>query len=231
MRTGIIAAAGAALMLVAGGAQASVTVDGTLNASEGYTLSSTVTYNSTAPTSNFGAPTSESNAIGYNIYTTSDSTYIYGLFKANPSPGAASAGPFVNLYLDTNPGTAPGSDLGYEITNHRAFIPGVAGYVATPDILVGTSADGLTIEFGIPIADLKSGTLTDGTNTITVPAVTDDVVFRLSQSFGYSVAGGDSYGPNRLASFSLAAVPEPSTLALILGGLLGLGFLRRRAGV
>ncbi len=52
----------------------------------------------------------------------------------------------------------------------------------------------------------------------------------LSQSFGYSVADGGSYGDTRLGYVSLdtTTVPEPSTYALFAAGLAARGVVARR---
>src|SRR5207245_645788 len=108
---------------------------------------------------------------------------------------------FTNIYVDTvYPDVSQGSNLGFEVTNNRAFIPGQAGYTdltgtgfsyhITPE----SGMTGTSIEFEIP----WSFVLTDPKN-MGFGHSTGQVQFRLSQTFGYSVAGGgDSYGANRL---------------------------------
>jgi hypothetical protein len=53
----------------------------------------------------------------------------------------------------------------------------------------------------------------------------------LSQSFGYAVAGGSSFGPNRLGVVTIGgtpAVPEPATWAMMIGGFGLIGATMRR---
>lgn len=57
------------------------------------------------------------------------------------------------------------------------------------------------------------------------------MVLRLSQSFGYSVAGGRTYGADRLGEASIAAVPVPTAAWAgfgLLGSLGTLKMIRRR---
>jgi hypothetical protein len=62
-----------------------------------------------------------------------------------------------------------------------------------------------------------------------VAAPGGQVILRLSQSFGYSVAGGDTYGTDRLGAFTLpgGAVPEPAGWAMMIVGFLGAGGVLR----
>jgi hypothetical protein len=60
------------------------------------------------------------------------------------------------------------------------------------------------------------------------------VQLRLSQTFGYSVAGGSSFGDDRLGFAKLtSAAPEPAAWSMMLVGFFGLGSMvrRRRAAV
>jgi hypothetical protein len=210
---------------------AAISVDGTLDADYG-AATATVLYNPAAPTSNFGTPTNENHTTSYDIYGTIQGDNLYGFWQATPDqPGESNAGNFVNLYLDTNPDTSPGSDLGFEVTNQRAFKPSTGQNVAATDIqfAIGTNA----VEFLIPLAYLRDGVtgLSDFSEFV---APGSRFTFRLSQAFGYSVAGGASYGDARLGSFTMpGGVPEPATWAMMIGGfaLAGAAARRRRGSL
>jgi hypothetical protein len=214
-------------------AQAQITVDGTLDA--GYTHTATITYNPSAPNSNFGAPTSESAYVGYDIYLSAADGYVYGYLQANTAGGGSPVGAFANLYFNVAPGPYDGTEMGFELSQNTQnfFIAGRTNYGQMPDISVVQSADGTGLEFAIP----------NHYFTTALPFVTDyyrpplatigtEVTIGLSQSFGYSVAGGTGYGADRLGSVNLAGpVPEPAAWGMMIGGFaLAGGALRRRRG-
>jgi hypothetical protein len=210
---------------IASSAQA-ITIDGSLDAAYGATTA-TVAYNPAAPTSNFAAPTAASNAIGYTIHLTSDANYVYG-FLQTFGPGA-SVGDFANLYFDLDPANGNGSDIGFEVTNYRGFVAGGSGY---SPVALNFFASGGIVEFSIPnsyFLSAMTGLESQYGVGFPFPSVGDQVTLRLSQSFGYSVAGGASYGPNRLGSVILGggAIPEPATWAMMLLGFGGVGALLR----
>lgn len=233
----LLLAGAAALAFSASAASAAITVDGVLDAGYG-APTAFVGYNPQAPNSNFQTPTNEADSTSYNIYGKVDGNALYGFWQANPN-GTDPNAPFaaVNLYIDTDPDTSSGSDIGFEITNDRAFRPGVFtggpnndGYSAP----LGLSffASGNVVEFAIPLSLLQQGIASlpnFGANKF-VPNG-GRFRFQLSQAFGYSVAGGASfYGNNRLGSFN-APVPEPTTWALMIGGFgLAGAAMRRRSG-
>lgn len=213
----------AALAFGTSAASGAISVDGTLDADYG-APTAFVGYNPAAPNSNFGNPTNEADSTSYNIYGKVQGDKIYGYWQANPN-GTTPDAPFaaVNLYLDTDPDVSGGSDLGFEVTNNRAFVPGVAtggpnndGYSAP--LAISFFASGNVVEFAIPLSYL-----TDGIASLPNFGAAKQVApggrftFRLSQAFGYSVAGGASYGANRLGSFN-APVPEPASWAMMVGG-------------
>ncbi|HEU4968159.1 PEPxxWA-CTERM sorting domain-containing protein [Sphingomonas sp.] len=205
---------------------AAISVDGTLDADYG-AATATVLYNPAAPTSNFGTPTNENHTTSYDIYGTIQGDNLYGFWQATPDQqGETNAGNFVNLYLDTDPDSSPGSDLGFQITSQRAFKPSTGQNVAATDVqfAIGTNA----VEFLIPLAYLRNGVtgLSDFSEFV---APGGRFTFRLSQAFGYSVAGGATYGDNRLGSFVMpGAVPEPATWAMMICGFAFAGTVARR---
>jgi hypothetical protein len=212
---------GVAATLLAGSANAApVSINGTLGAEWAGATVKSVLYNPAAPTSNFGAPTNEANVTAYDIYTRGDSNYFYvGL----TTTGNTYAGglDFANLYFST---TLTGSNVGFELTNQNAFVPGVPGnYPYTPGsndihyaVTPGTPSTPGVIEFAAPWAVFTSNSL----GLSPAPAVpTTAVQLRLSQAFGYSVAGGASYGSDRLGQ--VAVVPEPATISLAAAGVVG----------
>lgn len=185
-----------------------VGVDGALGAEWSGITPASVTYNAAAPVGNFGTPGTENHVVAYDIYARADASYVYGLFLASPAVDAAPVN-FVNLYLDTNPFVVSGSDVGFELLNDRAFKPGVPGYytgLSTLGMVLAQVTGG--IEFAMP----WSYFLTDpqGIGFPTLSGANNDLRFQLSQSFGYSVAGGAAgYGTARLG---LVEVPETGTL-------------------
>ena len=81
----------------------------------------------------------------------------------------------------------------------------------------------------MPFSYLETDPQNVGFNKLT--AADPDLVLRLSQSFGYSVAGGATYGVDRLgvivARFA-PSVPEPATWAMIVVGMGAIGLVTRR---
>jgi hypothetical protein len=161
---------------------------------------------------NFGTPSNLTDYNPYTIYTNADATNFYVGLESN---GPINAGnlDFANLYFSTN--LTEGSTVGFEANNSRAFIPGGAGYTpytATSGIVLDdtSTATQYAIEFSVPFSFFTTDPLGMG-----FTKATTDVELRLSQTFGYSVAGGASYGAGRFGDFAPpAATPEPSTLTL-----------------
>jgi opacity protein-like surface antigen len=197
-------------------AQAAIVVDGSYDAGYG-AARSTVTYDPNAPLGNFGTGGTTNHNAGYEIYLTSTGGTLFGFFNADRDTNGLS---FANLYFDLDYATRSGSDLGFEITNKRAFRPGVAGFGATPDINFAISADGRGFEFSIPETYFTGPIAGIAYHpNLVFPATDGSVRLNLSQSFGYSVAGHTAYGANRLGVVELSgAVPEPSTWAMMIGG-------------
>lgn len=220
----------AALAVAASPAAAAITVDGVRDAAYG-AASATVATDPAAPEGNFQSATNSARA-GYDIYLNSSAGKVYGFFDLT---GGTPVGNFANLYFDLDPTKANGSDLGFEISTQRvtAFIPGKNGQPGFNKDLdssvfeVANVADG-GIEFSLDTS-LFTGPI-PGLAYYDPQFFEGTITLRLSQSLSYSVAGGASYGPNRLGAITLAAIPEPASWALMIGGF-GLAgtALRRRA--
>jgi hypothetical protein len=213
---------------------ATIVVDGVLDSAYGAKTAS-VGYDNSTGISNFSLPTPVAHDAGYDIYLNSSDGYVYGYLDY--TAGTAIQPTFANLYFDTV--KAGGSTLGFELgaANHaNAFIPGGSGPVAVSGVTTATTANG-SLEFAIPVSLFETPVagLTYSPNTF--PHAGSLITLRISQSLGYTAAGGSTYGPTRLGTFALSAAPvsgapEPSTWLLMIGGLGLVGALlrtRRRA--
>jgi hypothetical protein len=184
-----------------------------------------VTYDPNAPESNFGAPTGASDTTAYSIALTSDATNVYVQLTV-ASPSTFTGATFANLYFDTtakDPTT--GSDLGFEVGNSDAFIPGAPGSVSTAGTGISFTETNGNISFTVPWSYFETDP--NGLGFTPISASNNVLRLNLSQSFGYSVAGGGTaYGDTRLGEVTLAT-PEPSSFLLLLVGGLSLTLLAR----
>ena len=205
-------------------AMAQVGVDGLYGAEWTGVTATHVTHDDNAEIGNFQDPGPTTAGASYDVYLRSDSTYLYGLINVTDHL-EDSAGSFANLYFDLDPQNNNGSDWGMETTNSRSFVPGVGGYYdISSDLTFATTDTG--VEFALKWSRLMNGSNPDIVGAGVGPVLPDGkVTLRLSQSFGFSVAGGDSYGPDRLGSV-FAPVPEPASMTAL--GLGVIALIRRR---
>jgi hypothetical protein len=192
----------------------------------------TVTYDPNAQENNFGDPGPSSDTVAYTIDFSENAAGIYGTITERSdlggtyNPGLL----FANLYFGTGATASVTSDFGIEITNDRAFVPGVSGYFSLAGTGFSFTENATTgvITFSLPWTFLETDPL--GMGFSTVSAADPDVMLRLSQSLGYSVAGGvANFGSDDLGLVSLPGpIPEPGSLALLGIGFAGAWACRRR---
>lgn len=215
----------ALLAAASSGAFAQTGIDGVIGAdwSGGGVITHSVAYDPAAPLGNFGSPGPTNHAVAYNTYMRGDGSYIYLAVAANPAGGGSAAGlQFMNVYLST---TGGGSNVGLEVLNNNFFIPGGAsGFSAVGQSTWSSNSSTGVIEVAIPVSFFTTDPLGMGFSTAN-PA-SGLVQWRISQSLGYSAAGGSSYGVDRLGVVTL---PTPGAAALL--GVGGLAAFRRRRAV
>ena len=190
-------------MLSQQSATAVVVLDGNLDLDYG-AAKSTVFYNPSAPMHNFGSPTNQSHSIGYSIYLLAQGGSVYGFMQASGDGSPVRS--WANVYFDIDPANNNGSDLGFDIvgvtpTHSFRRIGTIVGfrYRALPQTRLG-------LEFVIPNSFFTNSI--PGLTSIRArisPDIGDKIVLRLSQSFGYSVAGGESYGVDGLGAVTVRA--------------------------
>jgi hypothetical protein len=196
-------------------AQATILVDGLYDADYG-SATATVAHDDAAPIGNFGAPTNTTAGASYQTFLRDQGGVVYGLVQIT-GENASSAGSFANVYF----GNSSGSTIGFEITNGDVFQPGGVGPFPL-SYSFAVSADGTGVEFALPESFFEGVIAGTGIDAGLHPG--DQLIWRLSQSFGYSVAGGGAYGPDRLGVVTLSSdVPEPSTWAMMILGFAGIG--------
>ncbi len=195
------------------------------------TVTSDVTLNPDADPSgtysgNFATPSNLTDYNPYTIYTNSDANNYYVGVEGD-GPVLVGNLDFTNLYFSTN--LPEGSTVGFEANNSLAFVPGVPGsypYTGASGItlLDSSTPTSYAIEFSVPWSFFTSDPLGMGfTKAVT------DVELRLSQTFGYSVAGGASYGvtspfdADTTTRFGDFAIPTPEPSTIVLAGLGAIG--------
>lgn len=233
--------AAAAALAIPSFASAQVGLDGLIGAEWTGVNPVLALYDPAAPTSNFGSPTNKNHVTGYEIFMRRDANWLYTAFRT--TGGMNSGGlMFANLYFSLRSGPGQygnsGSSIAFEVTNDRAFKPGGAccfndngsnllrfattSSAGNPDIL--ESAIDLSVFFN---------------NALNVTGYVVDpnavgVRLNLSQTFGYSVVGGPTYGDPTtgpalgFVSAQQSVVPEPSTYALMCAGLAAMAVTARR---
>ena len=210
-----------AVLTCVSSAFAQVGIDGVIGAdwTSGGAITRNVFLDPAAPLGNFGAPTNANHLTAYTTYMRADASYVYLAVGASPAASLGS-NTFMNIYLSTNP--AVGSNIGLEVGNNNFFIPGGAGGFSAVGITnwANNPATGV-MEVAIPFSFFTTDPL--GMGFSLADPTTGIVQWRLSQSLGYSVAGGAQYGADRLG-----IVPTPGAAALMGVGILA-SARRRRA--
>lgn len=148
----------------------------------------------------------------------------------------------MNAYCDLDPSQKNGSDVVLEINaaagaGRATYLHDGSVHADLPGLVAAVRADQRTVEFAIPVTDFTQEIPGLAYHTTRMLAVADgagglgDIVLRISQSFGYTAAGGPTFGATGLGSVTLAgatAVPAPVSLALLAAGLCAAGAARRR---
>ncbi len=220
-------------------------LDGTIGAEWSGVTPSHVLFDSAAPSSNFDSPSNKSNNVAYDIYMRTDAHYLYAGLKTT-GPAVDNSLVFANLYFALVYGGGTGlSTIGFQVTNDLAFdTSNGTAFSDSPANLIrsavftGTDTDPDVIEVAIDLSVFMSNALgVSHFSGLPSGETADGIAMFMSQSFGYSAAGGTTdYGPAHLgfvATPNETTVPEPGSLALAglaLAGLAAAGALGRRRG-